>query len=181
MAWARLIRASGIPISCDRLGRGGGRQQGGRIRQADVLAGVHHQPAGDEPRVLAGHDHPRQVVQRGIDVGAPDGLDEGADHVVVLIAVAVVANRGRVDRLFQAERLVHLADQLIVPAALLASGHLQKGVHGLTRYTASQVSSKAQATAQVVQSFLGVQVTLDASLGEVSVAPVPATAPKSLG
>ena len=101
VAWARLIRASGIPISCDRLGGRGGRQQRGRVGQADVLAGVHDQPAGDEPRVLAGHDHPGQVVQRGIDVRAADGLDERADHVVVLVAVPVVADRGLVDRLLQ--------------------------------------------------------------------------------
>ena len=82
--------------------RGGGRgQQRGRVGQPDVLAGVDDQPAGDEPRVLAGLDHPGEVVQRGVGVRAADRLDERADDVVVLVAVAVVAHRRRVDRLLQ--------------------------------------------------------------------------------
>jgi DNA-binding CsgD family transcriptional regulator len=38
-------------------------------------------------------------VQRRVDVGTADRLDEGADDVVVLIAVPVVADGGHVDRL----------------------------------------------------------------------------------
>lgn len=43
--------------------------------------------------------HARQIVQRGIHVGAADRLDEGAHHVVVLVTVAVVTHRGAVHRL----------------------------------------------------------------------------------
>ena len=55
------------------------------------------QPTGDEPRVLARGDHPRQVVQGGVDVAAADRLDERADHVVVLVALPVVADGSPVD------------------------------------------------------------------------------------
>ena len=61
-------------------------------------AGQDHQPPRDEPRVLAGLDHAREVVQRRVDVAAPDALDERAGDVVVLVAVAVVADGGPVDR-----------------------------------------------------------------------------------
>ena len=79
------------------LGGGDRGRQRGRVGQADVLAGQDHQPPRDEARVLARLDHPGQVVQRGVDVGAADRLDEGADHVVVLVALPVVADRGLVD------------------------------------------------------------------------------------
>src|SRR5690606_33008415 len=51
----------------------------------------------DEPRVLPRRHHAGQVVQRGVDVGAADRLDERGDDVVVLVAVAVVADGGDVD------------------------------------------------------------------------------------
>ena len=97
VAWARLSRASGIPISCTACAAATAVVQRGRVGQADVLAGQDHQPAGDEARVLPGLDHPRQVVQRRVGVGAAHRLDERADHVVVLVALPVVADRGPVD------------------------------------------------------------------------------------
>lgn len=48
---------------------------------------------GSLPRL----DHPGQVVQGRVHVGAADRLDERAGHVVVLVAVAVVLHRGAVD------------------------------------------------------------------------------------
>ena len=86
-----------MPISCTAWAAATAVVQRGRVGQADVLAGQDHQPAGDEARVLAGLDHPGQVVQRRVDVGAADRLDERADHVVVLVALPVVAHRGPVD------------------------------------------------------------------------------------
>ena len=84
----------------DGLGRRDRDRQGRRVGHPDVLAGQNHQSAREESRILAGHQHAGQVVQGRIDVGAPDRLDEGADHVVVLVAVAVVAHRGLVQGLF---------------------------------------------------------------------------------
>lgn len=42
-------------------------------------------------------DHPGQIVQGGVHVGAADRLDERAGHVVVLVAVPVVLHGGPVD------------------------------------------------------------------------------------
>ena len=80
----------------DRLCRRDRDRQRRGVGHPDVLAGQNHQPARKEPRIFAGHQHSGQVVQGRVDVGAPDRLDEGADHVVVLVAVAVVAHRGLV-------------------------------------------------------------------------------------
>ena len=87
-----------MPISCTACAAATAVWQRGRVGQPDVLAGEDHQPPGDEPRVLPRLDHPRQVVQRRVGVGAADRLDEGADDVVVLVALAVVAHRRLVDR-----------------------------------------------------------------------------------
>ena len=54
--------------------------------------------------VLTGLEHPRQIVQRRLDVGATTRLDEGADHVVVLVAVLVVPHGGPVDRSLERRR-----------------------------------------------------------------------------
>ena len=69
-----------------------------RIGEADVFGGGDDEPAGDEPRVLAGLDHAREVVHRGIDVRAADRLDEGADDVVVLVALPVVPQQRAIHR-----------------------------------------------------------------------------------
>ena len=49
-------------------------------------------PPHDEARVLAALEHHREVVERGVGIGAARGLDPGRDVVVVLIAAAVVAH-----------------------------------------------------------------------------------------
>ena len=74
----------------DGVGGGGGLQQRHRVRQTDVLARMDDQPTDDEARVLPRLEHPCQPEQRGIRIGAPDRLDEGADDVVVGIALPVV-------------------------------------------------------------------------------------------
>ena len=54
-----------------------------------------------------------QVVQGRIHVGAPHGFDEGGDHVVVLVAVPVVAHGGPVHRVGE-----HLGGDLPQPERL---------------------------------------------------------------
>ncbi len=73
-----------------------GDEQARGIGHPDVLRRRDHQAAGDEAGVLAGLEHARHPVERGVGVAAPDALDEGADHVVVL--VAPVAMRLRAQR-----------------------------------------------------------------------------------
>ena len=82
-----------------RLRRGRRHLQGLRISQANVLARQNHDATRHEARVLAALQHARQVVHRGIRVGAAHGLDERAHHVIMLIARTVVTDRGAVHRL----------------------------------------------------------------------------------
>ena len=96
LPWADLEQA--VPTLAqnyrlvDRLGSGNRGLQRGRIGHADVLAGQDHQTTRDETRVLPRLDHACEVVQGRIDVAATHALDEGADHVIVLVAVAVVSD-----------------------------------------------------------------------------------------
>ena len=75
------------------LGGGDRDDQGHGIREADVLAGVDDQPAGDEARVLTCFDHAGEPEQRTVGVGTADRFDERAHHVVVRVTLAVVDDR----------------------------------------------------------------------------------------
>ena len=83
----------------DGVGGGDGDRQCLRVGEPDVLGGRDHQTARDEARVLPRLDHASEVVHRGIQVGTADRLDERADHVVVLVALTVVAQQRPVDGL----------------------------------------------------------------------------------
>jgi RNA 3'-terminal phosphate cyclase (ATP) len=72
----------------------------------------------------------------------------------------------------------HLADQLVVPAALVASGIVPPvpGVEPVTRYTVRQVTRHLTTVADVVRHFLPVRVEVEGREGEegsVRVAPAP--------
>jgi RNA 3'-terminal phosphate cyclase (ATP) len=62
----------------------------------------------------------------------------------------------------------HLADQLVLPAALLAAGRL--GSRGLTRYRSAQVTDHLLHHAKLVEEFLPVRVQVTPE-GGVEVAP----------
>ena len=91
------IHPLGHPDKLESLHRRGSDHQPQRVRQPDVLARQNHQAAQDEPRVFPGVKHLRQPVEGGIRVGAAHGLDEGADRVVVGVAVLVVEHRPPLD------------------------------------------------------------------------------------
>jgi RNA 3'-terminal phosphate cyclase (ATP) len=64
----------------------------------------------------------------------------------------------------------HLADQILVPAALLASGKLGPSSPGTTRFTAAALTQHLRVTAAVTEQFLPVRVELKDG-GEVAVSP----------
>jgi RNA 3'-terminal phosphate cyclase (ATP) len=64
----------------------------------------------------------------------------------------------------------HLADQILLPAALLAAGRFGPVEPGSTRFTAARVSPHLEATRAVAEAFLPVTVTLGAD-GKVEVQP----------
>ncbi|NOJ76952.1 RNA 3'-terminal phosphate cyclase [Myxococcus xanthus] len=64
----------------------------------------------------------------------------------------------------------HLADQILLPAALLAAGRLGPAAPGTTRFTAARITDHLTTHARVVERFLPVRVTVDAG-GSVEVRP----------
>ena len=93
-ACARLSCASGRPDELDGAGGGIGDHERLGIGEPDVLGREDHEPARDEPGVLARFEHAGEPVEAGVDVGAADALDERREHVVVLVvAVAQRAQR----------------------------------------------------------------------------------------
>ena len=117
------------------LRRGDRGLQGRGIGHADVLGGRDDEAPRHEPRVLPRLEHPGEVVQRGVDVGAPDGLDEGAGDVVVLVPGTVVADGGDVERAFgvlqaDPDRSGSAPGGLGVVASLFASGDVVRVPEG---------------------------------------------------
>src|ERR1035441_3749881 len=67
-----------------------GLLQRARVGQPDVFDGHAHQAARDVQAVLAGLQHARQPVERGIGIARPHGFVQRRDQVVVLFARFVV-------------------------------------------------------------------------------------------
>src|SRR5439155_11081692 len=64
----------------------------------------------------------------------------------------------------------HLADQIIVPAALLAAGLLGDSRPGRTRFTTPEVTGHLTTNAEVLRRFLPqIRISVDAEKGEVAV------------
>ena len=61
-----------------------------RVGQADVFAGEDDDAARDETEVFAGVEHFREPVDGALLVGGAHAFDEGADGVVVGVALSVV-------------------------------------------------------------------------------------------
>jgi RNA 3'-terminal phosphate cyclase (ATP) len=67
----------------------------------------------------------------------------------------------------------HLADQILIPAGLLAAGRLGTSSPGTTRFTAARITGHLRVTAALLQEFLPVRVEMQES-GEVAVSPATA-------
>ncbi|MGQ0504013.1 MAG: RNA 3'-terminal phosphate cyclase [Myxococcaceae bacterium] len=65
---------------------------------------------------------------------------------------------------------VHLADQLLLPAALLAAGRLGASAPGTTTFTTERVSGHLTTNALVIERFLSVRIQISPQ-GEVFVGP----------
>ena len=64
----------------------------------------------------------------------------------------------------------HLADRILIPAALLAAGLLGDSQPGRTRFTTSEVTSHLTTNADVLQQFLPqIRIGVDVERGEVTV------------
>jgi RNA 3'-terminal phosphate cyclase (ATP) len=62
----------------------------------------------------------------------------------------------------------HLADQMVLPAALLAAGLIEPppGIIPVTRYTTSELTPHLVGTAAVIRRFLDVEISRVGRLGE---------------
>ncbi len=85
-----------------RLLRRDGDGQRLRIGVADVFGREAHEPARDVQRILAGFDHAREPVDRGIGIAVAHRLVQRRDEVVVLLAGLVVEQRAALNRLLDA-------------------------------------------------------------------------------
>ncbi len=91
------IQAFGQPHPFEGCGTGFHHNDGLWVGQADVFPCCNQHPPKNEARVLTGFHHSRQPEQRRIGIGAPQRFDEGADGVVVGIAVLVVKHSPLLD------------------------------------------------------------------------------------
>ncbi len=108
---------------------GHGDGQGSRIGQTNVLGCEHHHAPGNELGVFSSGKHGVEPVQSCVGIRAAHRLDEGRDHVVVLITALVVSDDPTLQRLGD----VALGDDLAVPSlhddgSVLESVESQPGI-----------------------------------------------------
>ena len=78
------------PDDIHRLEAVVGQQQRVGVGVANVLGSEDNHASGDEERVLAGHEHTGQPIDRRVGIAAAQRLDERGDDVVMLLALLVV-------------------------------------------------------------------------------------------
>ncbi len=87
--------------------------------------------------------------------------EDVAEDVAAQVS-AFMASAGALDQ--------HLADQLLLPAGLLAAGRLGPAAPAVTRFTTERVTDHLTSHALILERFLPVKIEI-APTGEVSVAP----------
>jgi RNA 3'-terminal phosphate cyclase (ATP) len=143
----RGLREAGVYAEAERLPVPAHRSRGGHVLIVSTFE-----------RTRAGH---------GAVSGRERSPEQTADAAVEGFR-AHLARGGAVDR--------HLADQLLLPAALLAAGHVPAppGVVPATRYTVAAVTEHLTTNADVIRRFLDVDISIlgrDEEEGEVRVQP----------
>jgi len=143
----RLLRESGIAAQAERVPVAARQSKGGHVL---VVATFE--------RTRAGHGA----------VGTRERSPEAIADEAVGAFRAYLGGGAAVDR--------HLGDQLLLPAALAASGRPAPppGVQPVTRFTVSAVSQHLLTTAEVIRRFLDVEIAVlgrEGEEGEVRVQP----------
>jgi RNA 3'-terminal phosphate cyclase (ATP) len=135
----KALTAAGVASDAERLVL---PVRGSRGRHTLVVATFE--------RVRCGHGATRGGARAG----------EGAAGEAVASFQEHLARGGAVDR--------HLADQLLLPAALVAAGRVEPppGVVPFTRYTASARTPQLERSAEVVRRFLDVEISVLGAPGE---------------
>jgi RNA 3'-terminal phosphate cyclase (ATP) len=135
----KALTALGVASEAERLAL---PVRGSRGRHTLVVASFE--------RIKSSHGATRAGERAG-EVAAAEAVASFHDHI---------ERGGAVD--------AHLADQLLLPAALLAAGLVRPapGVVPATRYTASARTPHVDGTAAVIRRFLDVEVSIVGHLGE---------------
>ena len=79
-----------------------------RIGEADVLHRHANQPPREEQRLLARHQHPREVIECGLRIATAHGFVQRADEVVMPVAVLVIDSDATLQELAQTRRIERL-------------------------------------------------------------------------
>ena len=80
---------------------GVGDDQRLRIGKPDILDRHAHDAAGQEQRILAGIEHAREIIQRGIGIGAAHRFMQRRDQIVMAVGRLVVDRRAALQDLLQ--------------------------------------------------------------------------------
>ena len=99
------------------LGRAS-HDEGLRIGEPDVLGGHAHDAASDEQGVLAGLEHPGEIVERRVGVRAAHAFVQRRDQVVVAVLRLVVEGRAPLHDVDQPMRVQDLAGPCGAPDLL---------------------------------------------------------------
>jgi RNA 3'-terminal phosphate cyclase (ATP) len=143
----RSLRAAGIAAEAQRVPMQAPRSKGGHV----LVVSTFERTRSGHGAVSARERTPEQT--------ADDAVGAFRDHL---------AGGGAVDR--------HLADQLLLPAAIVAAGLVPSppGVVPFTRYTVAAVTRHLTTNAAVIRRFLDVELSIvgrEEEEGEVRVQP----------
>ncbi len=133
-------------------------REGGIHGEAEKLPLVSPRSRGSTVFVRAQFEHTCAGFSAIGERGRP-AEEVGRDAAAQLLEF--MASQGAIDE--------HLADQILLPAALLAAGRLN-GPAGTTQFTTARVTDHLTTNAEVLRRFLPVEIAV-APTGEVSVSP----------
>ncbi|RUO88774.1 RNA 3'-terminal phosphate cyclase [Corallococcus sp. AB018] len=135
------------------------------LRERGILAEADNRPLavtrsqGSATLVLAQFEHTvagfTSLGERGLDA-------EGVGREAAEALTRFMETGGALDE--------HLAEQLLLPAALLASGRLGAVTPGTTRFTAARITDELTVQAEVLRRFLPVHLLVDPG-GSVEIRP----------
>lgn len=138
----------------------------GVLREKGIYATAEHLPLPARPKAgtaIIIRAHFEHTVAGFTALGERGKPAEEVGREAAQQVAEFMASAGAVDE--------HLADQLLVPAALMAAGKLGPSMPGSTHYTTSRVTDHLTTNAAVLERFLPqVQIEVSPS-GDVKVAP----------
>ena len=107
------------------------------ISHADILHRHAHEPSGEEARLLPGGEHTGEIIERGLNIAAPDGLMQGGNEVIMPLAVFVIHRHAPLQELSEGGGIKRFPDPGVIERfrrieqeAPIAIGTGNKGIAG---------------------------------------------------